>query len=122
MKYIITESQYKLLVEDKEQKILELPGLEYFGNWDILQKFLEKRGNPLYSIDGDLNLGKSMIESLGKIYSVSGYLNLSNSLVENLGNLHYVKGNLDLHKSPISKMYSKEQIREMVNVVGDIFM
>ena len=48
MKYIITESQYKLLTEDKEQKILKLPGLDYFGSWEVLQKFLEKRGNPPY--------------------------------------------------------------------------
>jgi hypothetical protein len=31
MKYIITESQYNLLLEDKEQKILELPDIDYNG-------------------------------------------------------------------------------------------
>jgi hypothetical protein len=40
MKYIITESQYNLLLEDKEQKILELPDLDYIGGWEGLQTIL----------------------------------------------------------------------------------
>jgi hypothetical protein len=31
MKYIITEQQYRFLTEDKEQKILELPDIDYNG-------------------------------------------------------------------------------------------
>ena len=54
MKIIITESQYKKLMEEEEE-ILYIPSLKYFNDdWDLLQKFLESEGNPPYSI-GDLN-------------------------------------------------------------------
>ena len=162
MKYIITESQYKLLTEDEEQKILKLPELDYFGGWETLQKFLEKKGNPLYSIDGNLNLEGTDVEyldnlvsvsgnlylwgtsvkSLGNLKSVGGYLYLSKSSIQSLGNLEYVGkslylddtpiksldnlkfvGNyLHLIGTPISRMYSEDEIREMVDVGGEIFM
>ena len=123
MKYIITESQYNLLLEeDKEQKVLELPGLDYFGSWDILQKFLERRGNPLFSIDGDLDLRKSDIRSLGNLVSVSGNLDLTHSSIKSLGNLESVGGHLYLRNTPISKMYSEDEIREMIDVGDEIYI
>jgi hypothetical protein len=163
MKYIINERQYKLLTE--EQEILHIPSLDVFGDdWETLQKFLERRGNPLYSIGGDLNLRTMEIESLGNLTSVEGYLDLG--LCENLtslgnltsvgghlyledcesltsfGNLTSVGGGLDLYGcvnltslgnltyigedllfegTPISKKYSEEEIRQMVDIGGRIF-
>ena len=91
--------------ETQKPKILELPSLEFFDNdpfeaWTIIQKIIEKKGNPPYSIDGDLYLGGKAIESLGNLVSVGG--------------------DLALRFTPLSKMYTKKQIREMVNVKGDI--
>jgi len=63
---------------------------------------LERNGNPPYSIGGDLFLEGTSIESLGNLTSVGGYL--------------------DLRGIPLSKIYTKEQIRQMVNVGGEIFM
>jgi hypothetical protein len=40
MKYIITEQQYRFLTEDKDQKILKLPDLDYIGGWEGLQTIL----------------------------------------------------------------------------------
>jgi hypothetical protein len=37
-----------------------------------------------------------------------------------LGNLQSVGGYLDLRKTPLSKMYSEEEIREMINVGGRV--
>jgi hypothetical protein len=51
MKYIITESQHRRLFEE-EQKILHIPDIRIFGDdWDNLQRFLESKGNPPYSLE-----------------------------------------------------------------------
>ena len=142
MKIVISESQYKRLIEaEEEQKVLRIPSLKIFNNdWFLLQKFLEKKGNPPYSIKGDLDLEKTpveslgnlqsvggylslqdtSIESLGNLKSVGGYLNLAYTSIESLGNLQYVGGDLHLHGTPLS-IYTREQIREMINVEGRIY-
>jgi hypothetical protein len=98
MKYIITESQYKLLMEDKEE-ILRIPSVELFGDWDALQNFLEKRGNPPYSIGGNLKLEGLEIKSLGNLISVEGNVYLRRlDYLESLGNLTSVGGSLRLHQ------------------------
>ena len=144
MKIIITENQYnRILKEEEEQKVLHIPSLKYFGDdWYELQKFLESKGNPPYSIGSDLFLGGTPIKSLGNLQSVGGYLDLSRTPIESLGNLRSVGGylylrytpikslgnltsvggNLNLKYTPLSKMYTKQQIRQMVNVGGEIFM
>ena len=144
MKILVTESQYKkILREEKEQKILRIPSLKIFNDdWDLLQKFLELKGNPPYTIGGDLDLSgtpiKSLgnlpsvggdldlrytpIQSLGYLTSVGGDLDLEGKQIESLGNLHSVGGYLDLQGTPLSKMYIEEEIRQMVDVVGKIYM
>ena len=141
MKYIINERQYKLLVEE-EQEILQIPSLDVFGEWETLQKFLERRGYPLYSVGGDLDLEGTNIKSLGNLTSVGGYLDLRETKIESLGNLTSVGGNLDLYgtnikslgnltsvggyldlsRTPLSKKYTIEEIRNMVKVGGDIYL
>ena len=119
MKYIITEKQYKILQE--QQEILTLPGIEYFGGWNKLQSFLKRKGNPLYSIDGNLYLGGTPIESLGNLTSVGGYLDLRRTPIKSLGNLTSVGGDLNLIDNPAFQKYSIEEIRQMVNVKGNIY-
>lgn len=164
MKYIINERQYKLIVEE-EQEILQIPSLEFFNNdWATLQKFLERKGNPLYSIGGSLNLRDEYIESLGNLTSVGGglyltrcydltslgnltsvgsFLDLRGTKIETLGNLTSVGGGLNLYKcenitslgyltsvggylnledTPISKKYSRDEIRQMIRVGGDLYL
>ena len=164
MKIVISESQYKRLIKaEEEPKILKIPSLKVFNDdWFLLQKFLEKKGNPLYSIKGDLdlrripikslgnlqsvgrdldlrftpikslgnlqsvggnlNLRGTPIKSLGNLQSVGGYLNLEDTPIESLGNLQSVGGNLYLGNTPISEKYSEQEIREMVNVDGEIYL
>jgi hypothetical protein len=179
MKIIITESQYKMLVE-QDKDILRISFNILNNDWDLVQKFLERRGNPPYiitddldlsntdvtslgnlvSVEGDLNLShtpieslgnlesvgdslylagskieslgnltsvgdyldlyKSKIKSLGNLESVGGDLYLENSRIESLGNLQSVGGDLYLKKTPLSKKYTKEEIRSMVEVGGKI--
>ena len=120
MKYIITKSQYNLLKEQEEPKVLKLPGIEYFGSWNFLQKFLEKRGNPPYTIEGGLYLNNYPIKSLGNLISVGSYLSLRETNVESLGNLSSVGGSIFLKRTPISKKISEKEIRNMINVSGTI--
>jgi hypothetical protein len=144
MKIVITESQYnKILMEEEEQEVLHIPSLKIFGgDWDLLQKFLQLKGNPPYSIGGNLYLEDSSIESLGNLISVEGDLYLYNTPIKSLGNLTSVGddldlqgtsirslgnlisvgGDLDLHGTPLSMMYTKEQIGQMVYVGGNIYM
>jgi hypothetical protein len=183
MKIIITESQYKRLIEQEEPEVLHIPSLKYFNDdWNFLQEYLESEGNPPYTIDGnlhlrrtnikslgnlrfvdgnldlygtnikslgnlrsvdgdldlfgtdikslgnlqsvggDLDLRYSEIESLGNLQSVGGDLDLSSSKIESLGNLQSVGGDLYLSDTPLSEKYSEEEIREMVQVGGNIYM
>jgi len=120
MKIIITESQHKRLFEE-EQKVLHLPSAKVFGGWDELQKFLELKGNPLYSLGGDLDLQlTTSVKSLGNLVSVDGDLVLDGSEIESLGNLTYVGGDLFLINTPMSNKWL--QIKQMINKVGgDIY-
>ena len=102
MKIAISESQYKRLFE-QEEYVLQIPSLEYFNNdWYLLQKYLKSKGNPLYSIDGDLDLRGRPIKSLGNLTSVGGILNLIGT--------------------PLSKMYDSDEIRKMVKVDGKLYL
>ena len=158
----------KILREEVEEKVLVIPGLQYFGDtkspderletWNKVlsyvgdRKFkinsdldlagtpikslgnlqsvggdLYLRGTPiqslgnLQSVGGDLLLGGTPIQSLGNLQSV-GVLYLGGTPIQSLGNLQSVGGSLDLEYTPISEKYSEEEIRQMVNVEGDIFM
>jgi hypothetical protein len=141
MKIIISESQHRRLFEE-EQKVLHIPDIKLFGNdWNNLQRFLKSKGNPLYSIGGDLFLWKTPIKSLGNLTSVGGdvelrgtgiesfgnltsvggNLDLEGTMIESFENLTYVGGYLDLENTPISEKYSEKEIRQMVNIGGHIY-
>jgi hypothetical protein len=85
-----------------QTKILDLPPLDFFGDWETLQNFLKRKGNPLFTIDGDLNLRRTQIQSLDNLVSVGGYL--------------------DLRQTPLSEKYSEKEIRNMIDVKGKIYL
>ena len=104
MKIIITEAQHKRLFEE-EQKVLHLPSAKVFGGWDELQRYLELKGNPLYSLGGDLDLQlTTSVKSLGNLVSVDGDLVLDGSEIESLGNLTHVGGTFTMIKTPIKTL------------------
>ena len=148
MKIIISEAQHKRLFEE-EQKILHIPDIRIFGDdWDILQRFLETKGNPPYSLGGNLNLvglkveslgnlvsvegdiyaSETPLKSLGSLTSVGGLMDLSNTQIESLGNLSFVGGRLDLKGTPLfpkdssprSMQRMEDMIRRKVYVQGNI--
>ena len=145
MKIIISESQHRRLFEE-EQKVLHIPDIKIFDNdWDALQRFLESKGNPLYSLGGNLNLVGLNVESLGnlvsvqhdlyaydtplkslgKLTSVGGLMDLSNTPIESLGNLSFVGGSLVLNGTALRNdsyplNLNSLQIRQTVDVQGSI--
>ena len=101
--------------ETQKPKILELPSLEFFDNdpfeaWTIIQKIIEKKGNPPYSIDGDLYLGGKAIESLGNLVSVGVDLDLRRTPIKSLGNLQSVGGDLYLRGIPIKSLGNLQSV------------
>ena len=151
MKIIITENQYNRILreEEEEQKVLRIPSLKFFNDdWFKLQKFMERKGNPPYSIGGNLDLVglrveslRSLVsvekdlyaydtplESLGNLTSVGGLMDLSNTQIESLGNLSFVGGSLVLKGTPLfpkdasprSKQRMEDMIRRKVYVQGNI--
>jgi hypothetical protein len=80
---------------------------------------LTSLGN-LTSVGGSLDLSESKVESLVNLTSVGGSLNLSGTQIKSLGNLTSVGGNLDLRDTPLSKKYTKEEIRKIVKVGSNI--
>jgi len=136
MKIIISESQHRRLLEE-EQKVLHIPDIRIFGDdWDNLQRFLESKGNPLYSLGGNLNLVGLEVESLGNLVSVEhdlyaydtplkslgsltsvgGLMDISNTQIESLGSLSFVGGSLVLKGTPV------ESLGNLTYVGGDLFL
>jgi hypothetical protein len=145
MKIIISESQHRRLFEEQQQ-VLHIPSLRVFDNdWNQLQKFLKSKGNPPYSIGGDLDLSEMPIQTLGhlvfisgdlllgysniqylwKLKSVGGSLSLRNTNVSTFGffgDLQSVGGYLNLIETPLSRDYNEKEIRQVISVGDKIYM
>jgi hypothetical protein len=79
------------------EKILKIPYSAVNNDWDLLQKFLELKGNPRYIIVGDVNLrSRQDISDLGNLVGVEGELDLYDSSIVSLGELQFVGGDLKL--------------------------
>jgi hypothetical protein len=79
------------------EKILRIPYEAVREDWNLLQKFLELKGNPKYILVGDVNLRRRQdIPNLGSLVGVDGDLDLGWSSIESLGELEFVSGNLNL--------------------------
>ena len=106
------------------ENLLKLP-YAVFNDWDLLQQFLDRRGNPRYElvgdvklprrkdifdlgnlvrVDGNLNIYKTSIKSLENLEYVGGDLNLAYSSIQSLGALEYVGDDLDLSDTPIQSL------------------
>ena len=121
------------------EEILEIPSVDYFGDFETLILYLESLGNPKYKIMDDLDIfNNHNITTLGNLTYVDGYCDISHTNIESLpdnlttnsfldisytnidslpDNLH-VEGILNLYNTPLSKKYSKEKIRKMIEDKG----
>ena len=99
------------------EKILKIPYLAVRNDWNLLQKFLELKGNPRYIIVGNVKLrDRQDISDLGNLVGVEGYLYLSYSSIVSLGELEFVGKGLFIRYTNISSSELKK-----VEVVGKIY-
>ena len=105
------------------ESLQSLGKLKHVGSWlDLRRTDIKSLGDLEYVGDSlDLLLCQNL-ESLGNLEYVGRYLDLRDTKIETLGNLNYVDGWLDLRRTPSSKKYTIKEIRNMVEVVGGIFM
>jgi hypothetical protein len=131
----------KILKEQEE--IITLPPFHYFDNdWNLVLELSE--GKPFkimgdvdlsynqeittlgncYAVGGKLSLFKCInLESLGNLTEVGGYLDLFGCKnLQSIGNLTEVGGYLYLAKTPIANTMTEDEIRQQVNVGGNIYM
>jgi len=79
------------------EEIWKIPYSLVKNDWNLLQRYLEFKGNPKYVIVGNVNLeNRKDISDLGNLAGVEGYFSLSSSSIESLGELEFVKGTLGL--------------------------
>ena len=109
MKTMENKTQHNMLME--EQKILHIPSMKIFDNdWNLLQKFLERKSHPPYTIGGDLKLRGIKIKSLGNLRSVGGSLDLRETNIESLRTLQSVGGYLDLFGTDIKSLGNLQSV------------
>ena len=120
----------KILNEEKRgEYILEIPNLSFIPNadletpkgkteaWNELLRLLN--GKP-FIFDGDLNLERTDIISLGNLKSVNGYLDLySCENLISLGNLQSVSGYLDLSVCKnLTSLGNLQSVDDFLNLYG----
>ena len=109
---------------------LDLRGtpIQNLGNLESVGGYLNLNGTPikdlgnLESVGGNLDLYGTQIQNLGNLESVGGYLDLVGTPIQNLGNLKSVGGYLYLRGTPISRKYSEQEIRQMVQIDGELYL
>ena len=107
----------------RHTKIISLGNLTHVGEWlDLRGTNITSLGR-LQHVGGHLDLEEcENLTSLGNLTHVGENLYLRGTKVTSLGNLQHVGGSLFLNETPIAKKYSKEEIRKMVNVKGNIYL
>ena len=101
MKYIINEDQLDRIKDN----ILKIPYISVGNDWDLLQKYIKKKGNPPYILVGKIDLaGRKDIISLGSLFGVDGDLLMNGTSVETLGNLVFVTGYLKCNNTPLKSL------------------
>lgn len=101
-----------------DSKIVSLPdNLKVMGYLDLHGSNIKSLPDN-FNVDGSLRLTYSKIESLPDNLNISGNLLLSYTKIESLpGNLK-VGNSLHLYSTPLSKKYSKEEIKKMIEDKG----
>lgn len=91
------------------------------GSLYLMNSEIQSLGNLKY-VGNNLSLNNCKIQSLGNLEYVGGVLTAMRSEIESLGNLRYVGGGLTLNNTPLSKKYTEDEIRQMVDVKGSIWL
>ena len=88
---------------------------------DLQDATIESLGN-LKEVGHHFSLTNTPIKSLGILEYIGGNFHLRDTKIESLDNLKYIGGDLMLQGTSIAKNCTKEEIREMIEVKGEIYM
>jgi hypothetical protein len=136
MKIIINESQYRQIIEsESNERLLEISVDEFLSAKNVIFRNYKKKGfdgiklvgdvnfysvfymdfdrifEHIVEIDGNLDLRKSTIKSLGNLESVGGELDLRYcEELSDLGNLRYVGEGLALNNTNITSLNNLEYV------------
>ena len=113
--------------------ILWNSNIKSLGNLVEVEGYLDLYGTNIASLPDNLKVGgylgltNTKIKSLPDNLYVGGFLGLSDTKIKSLPDNLHVGGCLYLNKTPLSKKYSKEEIRKMIEdkggfVKGGIFI
>ena len=102
---------------------------------------VESLGNCISIEEGLYLMGSESMKTLGKLKYVGGVCDLFMSKIESIGDLEYVGGFLDIRYTnvsslgklthvrdlyaagtPLAKKYTKDAIRNMINIEGELVM
>jgi len=131
----VFDNNYQTVLEFMDT--LGNPKFKIAGDVNLSFSDIESLGN-LVEVEGNLNLCDAKITSLPDNLKVGGYLFLEKTNITSLpDNLHvgwslelsftnitslpdnlHVGGSLDLYNTPISKTYTEEEIRKMIEDKG----
>ena len=102
------------ILKEQTEEVLELPSIKYFFNdWNEVIKYVEEQGNPLFSMQGNLDFQDVCPETLGGLYSVEGYLDLYYCYnLTSLGDLSHVGEWLDLRHTKIISLGNLTHVGE----------
>ena len=112
---------------------LRYSDIESLGNLVEVEGYLDLRNTKIESLPDNLKVGgflyldNTNIESLPDNLKVGGYLILYNTKIKSLPDNLHVGGGLDLRDTPLSKKYSIDQIRKIIEdkggfVKGNIYL
>ena len=105
----------------RDTNITSLPnGLTVGGNLELYGTPITSLPNDL-KVKGSLSLGRTKITSLPDGLIVGRNIVLSNTDITSIPNNLKVGGHLSLHNTPLSKQYSEDEIRKMIQDKGGNF-
>jgi hypothetical protein len=101
MKIIITEEQLKLITEsENKKKLLNVPIELFYSKWEAILNNYKKKGFDGIRLVGDVNFYSVSYMDFDSIFEhiveIDGNLDLRRNKIKSLGNLEYVSGEIDL--------------------------
>jgi hypothetical protein len=130
--YIIaTQKKIQQYIKDGSEGSLNLSGapitslpdnLTVNGEFNLMNTKITSLPDNLTKVEGTLNLFKTLITSLPDNLKVNDGLNLGQAPITSLPNNLTVGGELFLRDTPISKKYTKKQLKRMLPGVKYIYI
>lgn len=118
---------YKLYRDNKESK--NYVGIRVIGDFNLfgvlggkLSSELIDFCDDLLQVDGDLKVVNNYMVSFPKLRRVQGNMTLSMTGVKSLPELIYVGGDLKIRVTPLGERTTEEELRDKINVEGDIII